>query len=245
MQAESLRKYMNFLEENEILPVEDWMENALGERTRGFLPEEVRTFFHQVRVREPMGLWTHWYHWWDLARMEREPHESPIRRGALRYNIWMSRAEGVATAMEEWMMHTGLYDDSPRSREIVWIMLANRAARGLASLYVQSNDLTMKEAADLHVKWTPRGWMRPDLDLLGFEQHLYLRQPGYGPSYVTGARLMDRLMAERAHQLGEEFSLKKFFREVDAAGLIPVSLLRWQLTGHGDEIEMLLQEAEH
>jgi len=28
-------------------------------------------------------------------------------------------------------MHAGLYDDTPRSREIVWIMLAQRAARGL------------------------------------------------------------------------------------------------------------------
>ena len=42
----------------------------------------------------------------------------------LLYNVWMSRAEGMATVMEEWMMHAGLYDDNPRAREIVWIMLA-------------------------------------------------------------------------------------------------------------------------
>jgi hypothetical protein len=50
----------------------------------------------------------------------------------------MSRAEGLATVMEEWMMHAGLYDDNPRTREIVWIMLATRAARGLGSLYAHA-----------------------------------------------------------------------------------------------------------
>ena len=102
----------------------------------------------------------------------------------------MSRSEGMATAMEEWMMHAGLYDESPRSREIVWIMLITRAARGLGNLYAHSNDLTMAQAGDIHVNWTPRGWMRRD-PLLGFEQHLYLRQPGYGASYITGGRLME------------------------------------------------------
>ena len=36
------------------------------------------------------------------------PHASPIRRGALLYNVWMSRAEGMATSMEEWMMYVCL-----------------------------------------------------------------------------------------------------------------------------------------
>ena len=40
--------------------------------------------------------------------------------------------------MEEMMMHAGLYDDNPRAREIAWIMLAQRAARGLGSLYAQA-----------------------------------------------------------------------------------------------------------
>jgi len=43
--------------------------------------------------------------------------------------------------------------------------------------------------------------MRPDLDLLGFEQQLYLRQPGYGTSYVTGKFLIEDLIRERSHQL--------------------------------------------
>lgn len=36
--------------------------------------------------------------------------------------------------------------------------------------------------------------------------------------------------------------LFNIFAEVDAAGVIPVSLIRWQLTGKDDEIRALLQE---
>lgn len=231
MQDESISRYMRFLEENEILPILDYMEPALREQVFPFYPEDIRHFFHQATHRDPRTLWTHFYHYWDLAQMIHDPHPSPIRREALLYNIWMSRAEGLATAMEEWMMQAGLYDDNPRAREIVWIMLATRAARGLASLYAHDNQLSMEQAGDLHVEWTPRGWMRRDLELLGFEQHLYLRQPGYGPSYLTGKHLLEQLMAERARQLGEGFTLKGFYEELNTAGLIPVSLISWQLTG--------------
>jgi hypothetical protein len=141
--------------------------------------------------------------------------------------------------MEEFMLHAGLFDDEPRAREIVWIMLAQRAARGLGSLYAQANELTMKGSSDIQVQWTPRGWLRPDLDLLGFEQHLYLRQPGYGTSYVTGKYLIEQLMSERSKQLGSEFTTRRFFEEFNATGMIPVSLIRWELTGDGDEIRAL------
>lgn len=127
-------------------------------------------------------------------------------------------------------LHAGLYDDNPRAREVVWIMLARRAARGLASLYAQSNEFDIAKAKAFQVEWTPRGWMRPDLDLLGFEQQLYLRQPGYGTSYVTGKHLLDETLKDRSHQLGKSFTTSQFFAEVNAAGMIPVSLIRWQIT---------------
>jgi uncharacterized protein (DUF885 family) len=207
-----------------------------------FVPAETRNFFYTASHHEPLALWSHWYHWWDLERMELFPHPSPIRRGALLYNIFDSRSEGNATGFEEMVMHAGLYDKTPRSREIVWIMLAQRAARGLGSLYVHANVFTMQQARDFHVAWTPRGWMREDLDLLGFEQLLYLRQPGYGTSYVTGKYLMERLLAERSRQVKGDYKLKDFFAEVDEVGVIPVPLIRWQLTGLDDEILSLMRD---
>ncbi|MEO0653113.1 MAG: hypothetical protein AAFZ65_20725, partial [Planctomycetota bacterium] len=191
---------------------------------------------------DPLPLYTHFYHWWDLAQIRDDPHPSPIRRGALLYNIFDSRAEGVATGVEEMFLHAGLYDDSPRSREIVWILLAQRAARGLGSLYAHANQMTMAEAGTVHVDWTPRGWMTTEPELLQFEQHLYLRQPGYGTSYVTGKYLFEQLLASVARQAeerGEPFVLRDFFAQLNAAGVIPMSLIRWQLTGDDTEVREL------
>ncbi len=230
MQDEALPRYLAFVQSKGIVTYEPWMERALRERFQGYSPEASRNFFSQATHRDPITLWTHLWHWWDNGRFKEHPHASPIRRTPLLYNVWMSRAEGMATSMEEWMMHAGLYDSSPQSREIVWTMLAARAARGLGNLYAHSNELTMAQAADFHVDWTPRGWMRRD-PLLGFEQHLYLRQPGYGASYVTGGRLMEETMAQRARQLGDGFTMKRFFDEVNGVGMIPVSLVYWELTG--------------
>lgn len=236
----AVRQFVRFLGEREVLPRHDYIEAALRAHMGSFVPPESRNFFATVAHHEPLALWTHWYHWFDLARIKSEPHPSPVRRGPLLYNVWDSRAEGMATGFEEMAMHAGLFDDNPRARELVYIMLAQRAARGLGSLRAHANEFTLKQARDFHVAWTPRGWMREDLDLLGFEQLLYLRQPGYGTSYVTGKYLIERLLAERARQLGDAFTLAGFFGEVDAAGVIPVSLLRWQLTGKDDEIRALM-----
>ena len=241
---EAVSKYLAFLKRNEIMPIRGSMDPALRAHLGAFVPLESRNFFQIVTHYEPMALYTHFYHWWDIARMREEPNPSPIRRGPLLYNIFAARSEGLATGVEEMMMHAGLYDDNPRAREIVWIMLAQRAARGLGSLYVHANDFTLQQGRDFHVEWTPRGWMRKDLDLLGFEQQLYLRQPTYGSSYITGKYQIERLLAERSHQLGDKFKLADFFAEVDAAGVIPVSLIRWQLTGKDDEIRALLADGD-
>ena len=230
LQDSVIKHYVAFVRDTKMVTYEPWMERALRERIHPFTTPDARNFFAQTYHRDPTPLWTHLWHWWDNGRFREHPHASPIRRTPLLYNVWMSRAEGMATSMEEWMMQAGLYDTSPRSRELVWAMLAARAARGLGNLYAHSNELTMAQAADMHVSWTPRGWMRRD-PLLGFEQHLYLRQPGYGASYVTGGRLMEETMAERARQLGDQFTMQRFFDEVNSAGMIPVSLVYWELTG--------------
>jgi hypothetical protein len=227
----AITKYIAFLETKEILTVQDYLDPAMRAHLGGFVPIERRNFFGIASHYEPMTLFAHWFHWFDHAWMKNAPHASPIRRGATLFNVWSTRSEGMATAMEELILHAGYYDDNPRAREIVWIMLAQRAARGLASLYAQANQFDIKQAKAFQVEWTPRGWMRPDLDLLHFEQQLYLRQPGYGTSYVTGKYLIDDLIKDRAHQLGDAFTFRRFFDEFNAAGVIPLSLVRWQMTG--------------
>jgi uncharacterized protein (DUF885 family) len=207
-----------------------------------YIPEEKRNFFTIGAHYSPMPLYTHFYHWFELARMEYEPNPSIIRREALLYNIFDSRNEGTATAVEEMFMQAGLYDDNPRVREIVWIMVAQRAARGLGSLYAHANELTMAEAGEIHSEYTPRGWMKTERDLLIFEQHLYMRQPGYGTSYIVGKYLLEDTMAEYARikeAQGEKFKLKAFFDELNAIGNIPISLGRYQMTGMEDQLGLI------
>ena len=242
MAREAVDRIINFLDEKEILTVEPYMKPAVAAHMGKFIPEEDRNFFYITSHYDPAPLFTHFYHWMELARMDLEPHPSPVRQGALLYNIFDSRNEGTATGVEEMFMHAGLYDDRPRSREIVWILLAQRAARGLGSLYAHANEMTMAEAGTIHEDWTPRGWMKTEEDLRIFEQHLYLRQPGYGTSYITGKYLLERTLADYAKQTeerGEAFRMKDFFDRLNRIDSIPISLARWEMTGLDDEVRML------
>ena len=237
-----VQRFMNFLKEKEIMPIKPNMEPALREHMGEFVPEDKRNFFLIGMHYDPVPLYCHFIHWFDLAQIRDEPHESLIRRGPLLYNIFDSKNEGIATGVEEMFMHAGLYEDSPRSREIVWIMIAQRAARGLGSLYAHANEMTMAEAGQVHVKWTPRGWMKREPHLLQFEQHLYLRQPGYGTCYITGKYLIERLLTEWSEQLeekGKPFVMKEFFQIFNDAGNIPVELVRWEMTGNNDGLKTL------
>ncbi len=232
---DAVDRIMRFLREKEIVTVADYMRPALEAHKGAFVAAEKRHFFWITAHYDPAPLFTHFWHWFELARMDTEPHSSPVRQGALLYNIFDSRNEGTATGVEEMFMHAGLYDDRPRSRELVWILLAQRAARGLGSLYAHANEMTMEEAGGVHMSGTPRGWMRTEKELLIFEQHLYLRQPGYGSSYVTGKYLLEQTLADYAklvEEQGGNFQLKDFFDRLNAIDSVPISLARWEMTGY-------------
>jgi len=140
------------------------------------------------------------------------------------------------------MLGAGMFDARPRSRELIYILLAQRAARALGDLRMHANEFTLEQAAEFASANTPRGWLSLEGDLVRWEQHLYLQQPGYGTSYVIGKIEIEKLLAERKRQMGDAFRLSTFMEEMDAAGLIPTSLLRWQLTGElPDDVARMLE----
>lgn len=233
------KELINFLDQNDIVTVKDYFSKALEPHLGKYIPSEKRNFFWITAHLDPKPLFSHFYHWFELERMLEEPHPNPIRRGALLYNIFDSRNEGLATGVEEMFMHVGLYDQNPRAREIVYILIAQRAARGLGSLYAHANMLSMEEAGKIHSEYTPRGWMKTEKELLIFEQHLYLRQPGYGTSYITGKYLIEDMMMEFANKQKEDFTLKQFFDTLNSIGNIPVSLGNWEMTGDGSQIQKI------
>lgn len=210
-----------------------YYRSALFGQLGDYTPPAQRNFFTHVTALDPLPLSSHQFHWIELARLKFEPHASPIRATPPLFNIYADRSEGFATAMEEILMQAGLYDDEPHGRELVWIMLANRAARGLASLRVQSNEIDLAEAGRFHAQWTPRGWSDPNSRLVGFEQLLYLRQPGYGPSYIIGKVQLDELIALQSHAAEMErrpFNLGQAMQRIIASGIVQPALIRSEIT---------------
>ena len=211
-----------------------YYRSALFAQLGDYAPPEKRNFFTHVTALDPLPLSSHQFHWVELARLKHEPHPSPIRQTPPLFNIYEDRSEGFATAMEEILMQAGLYDDEPHGRELVWIMLANRAARGLASLRVQANEIGLAEAGQFHARWTPRGWSDAKSRLVGFEQLLYLRQPGYGPSYIIGKVQLDELLAIQSHAAeGQKrpFVLRDAMERIFAAGIVQPALIKSEIGG--------------
>jgi hypothetical protein len=236
----AVSEYMAFLKDHDILTVRDYMEPALRAQIGIFSPGP-REFFAEVDYRDPEMMRTHGYHWFDKGRMVHEPHASPIRREALLYNIFDTRTEGHATGWEELMMQAGMFDARPRTRELLYILLAERAARALGDLRMHSNEFTLEQASAFASANTPRGWLSLEGTLVRDEQHLYLQQPAYGTSYIIGKIEIEKLLAERKRQLAEGFTMKRFMDEFNATGLIPAALIRWELTGQmSDDIKGML-----
>jgi hypothetical protein len=232
---------MEFYRQEEIFTVPDYMQ--IGPKNvfipLGSTPE----FFEQIELLDSLSMRTHATHQFDDLREEHDPPSSLIRRGLRTLGAF--RAEGLATGNEEMMMALGVFDKgSPRVRELIYIQLANRAARAVADLKMHSNEFNIDEAANFAVEWTPRGYM-PKAEVLKeaytiwVDLQIYLHTPGYGVGYVVGKVQIDKLLADRAHQLGEKFILKQFMDEFYAAGMIPIALTRWEMTGLDDEIKKL------
>jgi uncharacterized protein (DUF885 family) len=68
-------------------------------------------------------------------------------------------------------------------------------------------------------------------DLVG-----YLRRPGLGSMYLLGKTQIEQLVSERAFELGDGFDLGAFHDDFLSRGVIPVTLIRWEMTGIDDEV---------
>jgi len=240
----AVTEYMAFLRDRDILTVHADMDPALRARVGSFDPGP-REFFTEVDYRDPEVMRTHGYHWFDKARLVHRPPASPIRREALLYNIFNTRTEGHATGWEELMMQAGMLDARPRSRELVYILLAERAARALGDLRMHANEWTLEQAATFASENTPRGWLSLKGALVRDEQFLYLQQPAYGTSYVIGKIEVEKLLAERKQAQGDAFRMSRFMEDFEAVGMIPAALIRWELAGRmPDDVRRMLVSAQ-
>jgi len=236
-----------FLRDEEILTVPEYV---VPERNTGpyILPGDrdptsrgpfeapiVRHFFRQTEDREPLPLRAHNVpgHLMDQLMAARD--ERPIRGQGLLHFMGANRAEGWSYYLEWMIQQTGLLADKPGARTVNGVLQAKRAARIRPELMLQSNAWTFDEAlVDLTTR-TPR-WMPLDDQIASYDLEMYLRQPGLGVNYPIGRMQVEQILAERKRELGDQFNLQQFHDEFVAAGMIPISLIRWQMTGRDDQI---------
>ena len=82
-----MNTFTDFLIKSGIVPDRPYFRDALAQQVPKFVPPEKRNFFDQAIAREPLGLFSHDYHWIELARMKEEPNHSadPSPAGAVEH----------------------------------------------------------------------------------------------------------------------------------------------------------------
>lgn len=221
----------NWLVAKEVISIPDYIPT--GWREMGYnVPWIVRSsgpnFWEKVQYRNPAPDHLHAVipgHRFDALVSARVDH--PIRSQA----NFGARREGWAVYLEEGMMRAGVLSTRPRERELIYIFGIWRATRTMGDIMNQRNEMTAAETADWWVEATP--WLDPDVA----RKYAHVRPaPGHGLQYTIGAIQIFKLLADRQRQLGDDFVLKDFHDEVMSKGKIPVSLIRYEMTGNDDEV---------
>jgi hypothetical protein len=237
-----------FIREQEIYTVPDYQvddEYRQGrlEATSGPWPERP-DYFYVFSHREPLMEETHELvgHHYDLLRQQNGTH--PIRDNREHegpYNMSVARWEGLAFAYEEVLMHAGYLDErSPRARELVYEQAAYRTVRALSDLYQHAGEWDIAEAFEFSIANAPYGErLRGSNQLWNEIADTNLRLTGWHNQMVVGKVQFMKLLRDRSQQLGDEFVLRNFMDEFYGLSALPMSLIRWEMTGYTDEIEKL------
>ena len=189
-----------------------------------------RNFWEEIQYRDPSPDHIHAVipgHRFDGMIEQHNTH--PIR-GFLTDG---ARVEGWGVYLEEAMQRAGYFEDIPRGRELIDLFGIFRAVRAPADVWLQLNQMTISDAINY---WRERV---PYLDenVARVDAEIYLRRPpGYGLGYTIGMIQMQELVADAKRLQGEDFDLREFHDDFMARGRLPLSVLRWEMTGLDDEV---------
>jgi uncharacterized protein (DUF885 family) len=157
-------------------------------------------------------------------------HEDPIRR-----HYYDSGAnEGLGFYAEEMMLQAGLFDDSPRAREIIYNFMRLRALRVEVDVKLALGTFSLKQAADYLAQHVPM-----DQKTAEAEAALFATTPGQAISYQIGKNEILRFLGDAKIAQGDKFSLRAFDDFLWKNGNVPIALLRWEYVGKDDDIRML------
>lgn len=158
---------------------------------------------------------------------------NPVRR---RY-IDSGANEGIAFYFEEVLLQYGLFDDSPKTREIIYSFMRLRALRVDVDINLALGNYTIEDAGRYLAATVPM-----DFETALHEAGFFAYNPGQAITYQIGKIQLLKLVAEAKVILRNEFNLKNFHDYMLANGNIPIALMRFGYLGLKDEIELLWPE---
>ncbi len=195
-------------------------------------PSPDRGYFDLSTARDPRGIIVHEGmpgHYFQ--KVMSWTNQDPIRR----HYYDSSANEGIGFYAEEMMLQAGLFEDSPRTREIIYNFMRFRALRVEVEVKLSTGEFTIEQAADYFMKTVPL-----DRATAMEDATFYASVPGVGISYQTGKLQIVKLLAEARLAQGDKFNLREFHDFVWKNGNVPIALLRYEYLGKTDEIEGLL-----
>jgi hypothetical protein len=188
-------------------------------------------YFYLASAKDPRPLMVHEGvpgHYLQLALSS--AHDDPIRR---RYYDSNSN-EGIGFYAEEMMLQAGLFDDSPRTREIIYNFMRLRALRVEVDVKLATGEFTIPQAAAYLEKTVPM-----DAATAREEAASFASGPGQAITYEIGKLQILAFLTDARLRQGDGFSLRAFHDFVWKNGNVPIALQRWELLGLNDEIRAL------
>jgi hypothetical protein len=155
-------------------------------------------------------------------------HPDPIRR-----HYYDSGAnEGIGFYSEEMLLEAGLFDNRPRSREIIYNMVRLRALRVEVDVKLALGEFTIAQGAEYLEKTVPM-----DSHTAHAEAAFFASSPGQAISYQIGKTQILRFLAEARRQQGDKFDLQAFHDFLWLNGNVPIALQRWEYLGLKDDLK--------
>jgi uncharacterized protein (DUF885 family) len=142
--------------------------------------------------------------------------------------------EGIGFYAEEMMLQSGLYDDSPHTREIVYNQMRLRALRVIVDVKVALGMLAPEQAADYLEHSVPMEAADARTEVIEMGE-----LPGQKIAYQTGKLQIVEMIEDARLKQGDKFNLRNFHNFVWLNGNVPIALQRWEYLGMDDEVRML------
>jgi len=142
--------------------------------------------------------------------------------------------EGLGTYAEEMMLQAGLFDDSPRSREMVYRYLQLRALRVEVDVQLALGAFTIDRAAE-YLQSAAGVDAKTGRD----EAASFAANPGFAIGYLVGKLQLQRLVADAARAQGAAFRIRDVHDHIWRDGNVPLSLQRFELLGDRSELDAL------